>query len=84
MQFNRGNLAVEADSYVVTFRGKAEPERTISVALGQTREPYQVLASQTVSLTPETREFRVLLRPSEPEEKRAARVYRHGAGRRHV
>ena len=54
VQFNHPGLALDAgESYAVTFRAKSEPPRTISVNLGQTREPYKVFASQGVALTPE-------------------------------
>ncbi len=70
VQLNQGGLLLAAnETYAVTFQAKSDVKPPLSVNLGQAHDPWKVIASQNVTLTPEWQTFTVLLKTTEADDK---------------
>lgn len=70
VQFSQAGLKFEGGrSYTVSFRARADKPRRINVSLSQTHEPWQVLATNAVKLTPQWQLVRFTLSPSASEDR---------------
>ncbi|MHA3773287.1 carbohydrate binding domain-containing protein [Verrucomicrobiota bacterium sgz303538] len=79
VQLNQAGLKLrEGESYTVTFQAKADAERTVSVAASQAHEPWGVLASKQVKLTPEWQKLRFTFEPKQSDDN--ARIVFGGLG----
>jgi hypothetical protein len=79
VQFNQAGIKLPAnESYAVKFRAKADVKRTIVVNIGQAHEPWSVLASASIPVTTEWKDFSLNLKPSAGDD--AARIGFSGLG----
>ncbi len=70
VQFSQGGLAPAAnETYAATFRAKSDAAHKLYVNLGQAHEPWKIIASESVTLSPEWKTFTVLLKTSEADDK---------------
>ena len=68
VQLMQTRLAFAKDKqYTLTFRAKADTARRIVVVAAQAHAPWQELASLTVNLTPEWKQYRFAFQPDEDE-----------------
>ncbi len=79
VQFNQSPLVLSAnETYAVTFRAKSDAAHKLDVNLGQAHEPWKVIASESVTLSPEWKTFTLLLKTSAADDK--ARLSISGLG----
>ena len=70
VQFNQSPLVLAAnETYAVTFRAKSDAKHSIFVALGQAHDPWKVIASESVTLSPEWQTFTVMLKADAADDK---------------